>query len=199
MSFFSKPLASPITQFAKWFEQALACKTIIDATAMCVSTLDVSGFPDGRMVLLKEFDEKGFVFYTNLNSVKGRALKKTPKASITFHWAPLEKQVRIQGKIEFVTDAEANEYWATRPRRSQLGAWASKQSNVLSSRISLMKDVAKLALKYGVRSVPRPAYWTGIRVVPHKIEFWQGQPNRLHDRFLYTKKNNRWSNVRLYP
>jgi len=166
---------------------------------MCVSTLDTDGFPDGRMVLLKEFDEHGFVFYTNLNSTKGRALKKTPKASLTFHWPPLERQVRIQGKIEFVTDAEADEYWRTRARLSQLGAWASKQSEVLSNCLILVKDVAKLALKYGTGPVPRPSYWTGIRVVPHKIEFWQGRPNRLHDRFLYTKKGSRWNIVRLYP
>ena len=192
-------LKNPILQFKQWYESAQQNKAIEDATAMCVSTLGTDGFPDGRMVLLKEFDERGFVFYTNLNSAKGRALKKTPKAAITFHWPPLMQQIRIQGKIEYVTDTEADDYWRTRPRLSQLGAWASKQSERLSTRLILMKDVAKLAMKYGTAPVPRPPYWTGVRVIPQKMEFWQGQPNRLHDRFLYTKKGDTWQVVRLYP
>ena len=192
-------MSKPLAQFARWFENAKECAAIEDATAMCVATLDVDGYPDGRMVLLKDFDERGFTFYTNLRSVKGRALQKTPKASITFHWPPLKRQVRIQGKIEYVSDAEADAYWVTRPRLSQLGAWASKQSEVLSNRAVLLKDVAKLALKYGTGPIPRPAYWTGVRVIPRKIEFWEGQLNRLHDRFRYTKKGAGWKVDRLYP
>jgi pyridoxamine 5'-phosphate oxidase len=192
-------LKEPIAQFSQWFAAAKRCKAIEDATAMCVSTLDTDDLPDGRMVLLKEFNDRGFVFYTNLHSVKGRALQKTPKAAITFYWAPLKKQVRIQGKIEIVTDTEADAYWNTRPRLSQLGAWASKQSEVLSSRAILLKDMAKLLFKYPAGPIPRPPFWTGIRVIPRKIEFWQGRPNRLHDRFLYTKRGGRWQIARLYP
>jgi pyridoxamine 5'-phosphate oxidase len=190
---------NPFVQFGQWFKAAQQNKAIEDPTAMCLSTVDLKGFPDGRMVLLKEFDEKGFVFYTNLHSVKGQSLKKTPRAALTFYWAPLKRQVRIQGKAVLVSDAEADAYWKTRARLSQLGAWASKQSEALSSRAILVKDVARLALRYGVGAIPRPAHWTGVRVVPHKIEFWEAGVNRLHDRLLFTKKSDRWKIVRLYP
>lgn len=166
---------------------------------MCVSTIDPQGYPDGRMVLLKEFDERGFVFYTNLNSIKGKSLKKLLRAALAFYWEPLKKQVRIQGKAEIVSDKEADAYWKTRPRLSQLGAWASKQSEPLSSRARLVAEVARLAAKYKFSPIPRPPFWTGVRVVPRKIEFWQGRANRLHDRFLYTKRGDRWRMHRLYP
>lgn len=192
-------MKDPFVHFREWFKAAQRCKAILDATAMCLSTVGSDGFPDGRMVLLKEFDSRGFVFYTNLNSPKGRALKKTAKAAMTFHWAPLERQVRIQGTTELVSNAEADAYWKTRPRLSQLGAWASKQSETLSNRAILVKDVAKLALRYGIGSVPRPPYWTGVRVIPRKIEFWEGKPNRLHDRILYSKTARGWIITRLYP
>ncbi len=192
-------LKDPTALFRQWFGAAKRCKTIEDATAMCLSTVDLQGFPDGRMVLLKDFDERGFTFYTNLHSVKGLSLKKTPTAALTFHWAPLKKQVRIQGKTEIVSDAEADAYWKTRPRLSQLGAWASKQSEVLPSRARLVAEVARLALKFKFGPVPRPPFWTGIRVIPHRIEFWQGRSNRLHDRILYSKKNGQWQIQRLYP
>ena len=192
-------MKNPFTHFGQWMKAARACKAIPDATAMNVATLGTDGYPDSRMVLLKDFDSQGFVFYTNLNSVKGRALKKTPKAALTFHWASLERQVRIQGDTELVSDVEADAYWVTRPRLSQLGAWASKQSDVLPTRAILIKDVAKLALRYGTGPVPRPPYWTGIRVIPRRIEFWQGRANRLHDRFLYTRTGSQWKVVRLYP
>jgi pyridoxamine 5'-phosphate oxidase len=190
---------NPLGQFAQWFDAAERCAAIVDPTAMCLSTVDGKGWPDARMVLLKDYDDRGFVFYTNRHSPKGKQLQKNPRAALTFHWAPLQKQIRIQGKTEFVSDAEADDYWNTRPRLSQLGAWASKQSEELSTRAILVKDVTKLALKYGVGPVPRPPYWTGVRVLAHKIEFWQGQPNRLHDRFLYTKKGDQWKIARLYP
>ena len=189
----------PFALFGKWFEAAKKSKTIVDATALCVSTVDPKGRPDARMVLLKNYDARGFVFYTNLHSSKGKQLEKHPYAALTFHWDALQKQIRIQGKTEIVPDAEADAYWRTRPRLSQLGAWASKQSEELSTRTILIKDVAKLALKYGTGPVPRPPYWTGVRVIPEKIEFWQGQLNRLHDRFLYTLRDDGWQVRRLYP
>jgi pyridoxamine 5'-phosphate oxidase len=189
----------PFVLFGRWFEAAKKSKTIVDATALCVATADLKGRPDARMVLLKSYDARGFVFYTNLHSPKGKQLHDHPYAALVFHWDALQKQVRIQGKTEIVADAEADAYWRTRPRLSQLGAWASKQSEELSTRAILIKDVAKLVLKYGTGPVSRPPYWTGVRVVPHRIEFWQGQPNRLHDRFLYTLKGDGWQVQRLYP
>lgn len=192
-------MKDPFVHFGRWFKSAQRCKAIEDATAMCVSTVDGQGRPDARMVLLKGYDARGFVFYTNLHSPKGKQLHGQPYAALTFHWAPLQKQVRIQGKTEIVEEAEADAYWRTRPRLSQLGAWASRQSEELSTRVILIKDVAKLALKYGTGPVPRPPHWTGVRVIPQRIEFWQGQPNRLHDRFLYTLKGDGWQVQRLYP
>src|SRR5262245_23486691 len=153
-------MKNPLAEFRKWFETARRCRGIEDPTAMCLSTTGLDGYPEGRMVLLKGVDQKGFVFYTNLKSPKGKSLSKPPRAALTFYWEPLKKQVRIQGQTEMVSDAEADAYWKTRPRLSQLGAWASKQSEVLPSRAILLKEVAKLALKYGVSSIPRPPYWT---------------------------------------
>ena len=196
----SNPLpADPIAQFSRWFADAKACKAILQANAMCVSTIDLNGFPDGRMLLLKGFDEKGFVFYTNHNSVKGQSLAKNPKASLTFHWDPLKRQIRIQGTTSLVTDAEADAYWKTRPRISQIGAWASIQSEPLDSNRTFIKRLADYALKFGVAPVPRPPYWTGVRVHPIKIEFWRERRGRLHERILYTRKDNGWNIVRLYP
>jgi pyridoxamine 5'-phosphate oxidase len=189
----------PILLFRKWFEAARRAKSIVDATAMCVATVDSHEWPDARMVLLKSYDARGFVFYTNLHSPKGRQLERHPAAALTFHWDVLHQQVRIQGKTEIVADAEADAYWRTRPRLSQLGAWASRQSEELASRTLLVKEVARLALKFGTGPVPRPPYWTGVRVIPQKIEFWQGQPNRLHDRFLFKLKGDAWRVQRLYP
>ena len=193
-------LKNPIQQFENWFREAKRAKAIEDATAACLSTIDPAGFPDGRMVLLKGLDARGFVFYTNLQSVKGESLKKRPRAALTFHWAPLKKQVRIQGHTAWATDAEADAYWKTRPRLTQIGAWASKQSKPLPSRAHLLKDAAKYALQFGLSPVPRPPFWTGVRIIPQKIEFWQGRANRLHDRLLYSKdKRGAWNVLRLYP
>ena len=199
MSSLKSQPSDPILLFRQWFEEAKRAKTIVDATAMCLSSVDARGLPDARMVLLKHYDARGYVFYTNLRSAKGKQLEKHPQAALTFHWDALQKQVRMQGKTEIVSDEEADAYWKTRARLSQLGAWASRQSEPLSSRAVLLKDVAKLALQYGVRPVPRPLWWTGVRVIPHQIEFWQGQLNRLHDRFLYTRKGDGWQVQRLYP
>ncbi len=193
-------LKNPIRQFQNWFREAQRSKAIEDATAACLSTIGPGGFPDGRMVLVKDADERGFVFYTNLHSVKGESLKKQPRAALTFHWAPLKKQVRIQGKTTWVSNAEADAYWRTRPRLTQIGAWASKQSKPLASRTRLLKEVARWALKFGLSPVPRPPFWTGVRIIPHKIEFWHKQANRLHDRLLYSKnKRGTWDVLRLYP
>jgi len=170
------------------------------ATAFCLSTLDLNGFPEGRMVLLKEFDARGFAFYTNLHSPKGRSIAGHPRAAMTFYWQPLERQVRVQGNTELVSDAEADAYFHSRPRLSQLGAWASQQSQPLKSRFTLMREVVSFALKYPTGTIPRPPQWTGIRIKPLNMEFWQAGANRLHDRFQYQKQSGgSWSVTRLYP
>jgi pyridoxamine 5'-phosphate oxidase len=190
---------NPISQFSSWMRLARKTKSIVDPTAACLSTLGAGQFPAGRMVLLKGLDERGFVFYTNLRSTKGRELSKNRKAALTFHWAPLERQVRIQGRTEFVSNQEADAYWKTRPRTTQLGAWASRQSERLLSRAVLLKEVSRFAKKFGKGPVPRPPYWTGVRIRPTKVEFWQGRANRLHDRMLFTRAGRNWKNARLYP
>ncbi|MFA5975272.1 MAG: pyridoxamine 5'-phosphate oxidase [Elusimicrobiota bacterium] len=198
-------LPDPIAQFAAWFEEANRCQAIEQANAACLSTLDRDGFPDGRMVLLKQFDARGFVFYTNLNSVKGKALAAHPKAALTFHWDPLKRQVRIQGTTSLVSPQEADAYWVTRPRLAKIGAWASLQSERLDHNRTFIKRLAEAALKFGTGAVPRPPHWTGIRVIPSKIEFWRSRRGRLHERFLYTKQvlvprpEDQWQIQRLYP
>ena len=201
MAFLEKDLqASPIDQFQLWFRDAEAKMGREWATAMCLSTLDLNGFPDGRMVLLKEFDAKGFVFYTNLHSTKGRSLAGHPQAALTFYWQPFERQVRIQGSTELLSDAEADAYYHSRARLSQLGAWASQQSQPLKSRFTLLREVVRVALRYPVGPIPRPPTWNGFRIKPIKIEFWQAGAHRLHDRFVYEKQSGgSWSVTRLYP
>jgi len=190
---------NPITQFAAWFEDAKACKAILQANAMCLSTIGLDGFPDGRMVLLKRFDAQGFVFYTNLNSVKGRSLAAIPRSALTFHWDPLKRQVRIQGTTEPVTPQEADAYWVTRPRLAQIGAWASLQSEPLDRNRTFIKRLAEYAAKFGIAPIPRPPCWTGLRVKPHKIEFWRQRRGRLHERILYLRGAKEWQVMRLYP
>ena len=193
-------LPDPVAQFALWFSEATACKAIEIPEAMCLSTVGAEGFPDGRMVLLKEFSPSGFVFYTNLGSQKGRALERVAKAALTFHWPALERQVRIQGTTQLVSPAEADAYFATRPRLSQIGAWASEQSAVLPKREILDQRVEEWSKKFAGQPVPRPPHWTGVRVEPIRLEFWQGRANRLHDRFLYRKDaSGRWQVQRLFP
>lgn len=189
----------PLVQFDRWYASARLEGSGALPEAMCLSTTDDAGYPDGRMVLLKARDATGFVFYTNLNSVKGRSLAARPRAALTFHWEALARQVRIQGDVEQVSDEEADAYFATRPRGSQLGAWASDQSEVLESRDALLARVAGLERQHAGALVPRPPRWTGLRVVPRRIEFWQGRPDRLHDRFVYVRGANGWTIERLAP
>ena len=190
----------PVDQFGRWFADAEKKMGREWATAFCLSTVDLQGYPEGRMVLLKEWDVKGFVFYTHLHSVKGRSIAGHARAAMTFHWHPLERQVRIQGNTELVSDAEADAYFHSRTRLSQLGAWASHQSQPLKSRFALLRDVVRVGLKYPTGAIPRPPLWSGFRIKPLKIEFWQAGSHRLHDRFLYEKQSGgAWSITRLYP
>jgi pyridoxamine 5'-phosphate oxidase len=190
----------PLRLFAAWFEEAKHSEPA-DASAMTVATVDADGLPNARMVLLKGFDERGFVFYTNLDSQKGRELSAVPKAALVFHWKSLNRQVRLRGLIEAVTEAEADAYFASRPRLAQIGAWASKQSAPLESRLAFEKAVAVSMAKYAVGSVPRPPNWSGYRLIPLVIEFWQDRPYRLHDRIEFRRNavEQPWIKTRLYP
>lgn len=195
-----KPTENPLELFASWYQEAGQDSSIREPTAMSLATVGEDGDPDIRIVLLKGFDESGFVFYTNLESTKAKQLEKHPAAAMDFHWMPLSKQVRIRGSIEPVSDAEADEYFQTRPKESQIGAWASKQSQPLEGRLTLEKRVAKYTARYGIGEVPRPDFWSGFRLKPKSLEFWLKQPFRLHDRLLYTREqSNLWEHKRLYP
>ena len=189
----------PLEEFARRFAAAEADPGIVFAEAVCLSTLGPAGTPEGRMVLMKHFDERGFVFYTNLDSAKGRALTH-PRAGMTFYWQPLGSQVRIRGPVEPVSAAEADAYFASRPRESRIGAWASDQSRELESRAALEARVRELEARFADGDVPRPPNWSGFRIVPEAIEFWQEGPARLHDRFAYERDGvGRWTRRRLYP
>ena len=172
-----------------------------DPTAMTLATVDANGMPNARMVLLKGFDEHGFVFYTNKDSQKGQELDAHAKAALVFHWKSSNRQVRVRGTVEHVSDAEADAYFATRAKQAQIGAWASQQSRPLESRLAFEKAIARYAAKYAIGSVPRPDYWSGYRIVPLQIEFWQERPFRLHDRveFVRNTPGEAWSKTRLYP
>jgi pyridoxamine 5'-phosphate oxidase len=189
--------ADPFRQFTRWFEQVKPLEA--DPTSMAVSTADRQGRPSSRMVLLKGVDERGFVFYTNYRSRKGRDIGETRFASLLFYWPSLERQVRIEGTIGAVSDAESDAYFASRPVESRWSAVASPQSEVIDSREDLEARVAAVREQFG-EQVPRPAWWGGYRVVPTVIEFWQGRPNRLHDRLRYTRrKDGGWVRERLAP
>ncbi|MDA8018488.1 MAG: pyridoxamine 5'-phosphate oxidase [Thermoanaerobaculia bacterium] len=189
----------PFRAFAEVFDEAKA-SGIRDPNAMVLSTVGPDGQPSSRVVLLKAFDERGFVFYTNLESRKGRELAGNPKVSLSFFWRDLDRQVVILGTAQPVSDAEADAYFASRARVSQLGAWASKQSRELASRAALLREVAKVEARYLVGSVPRPSHWSGFRVAPHWIEFWAAGKFRLHDRKVFTRsEDGDWSVQRLNP
>ena len=190
----------PLALFSAWFAEAELTEPA-DPNAMTLATVDPDGLPNARMVLLKGLDERGFVFYTNLESRKGRELAATPKAALTFHWKSLTRQVRVRGPVEGVTDAEADAYFASRAKLSQIGAWASRQSAPLESRLAFEKAVALATAKYALGRVPRPPFWSGFRVVPLVIEFWHDRPFRLHDRVDYRRETPEagWRRTRLYP
>jgi pyridoxamine 5'-phosphate oxidase len=187
----------PFAQFNKWFSDSLKCG-FLDPNAMTVATADKNGKPSARVVLLKGFDEKGFVFYTNYRSRKGKELEQNPFACLLFYWDKLDRQIRIEGKIEKVSKEESEQYFASRPYKSRLGAWASNQSSVIDSRNTIVKEFIKYLVKFG-RNVPLPDYWGGYRLVPNVFEFWQGRPNRLHDRVQYTQQKKGWKIERLAP
>lgn len=190
----------PLRLFAAWMEDASA-KEPSDANAMALATVDAAGLPNVRMVLLKGFDAQGAVFYTNTESPKGRELDANPQAALVFHWKSRNRQIRLRGPVERVPDAEADAYFASRSRLSQIGAWASKQSTPLESRLAFEKAVARYTAKFAVGSVPRPPHWTGYRIVPTTIEFWEDRPFRLHERIEFRRdgRDAPWQKSRLYP
>lgn len=195
----------PFALFAAWFADAIRHEPN-DPNAMAVATGD-DGFPNVRMVLLKDVDgpetgpQRGFVFYTNFESAKGRELQRNPKAALLFHWKSLQRQVRVRGLVSTVANAEADAYFATRPRLSRIGAWASQQSRELEGRFALEKEVARFMAKFGVGEVPRPDHWSGFRVTPLEIEFWHNRPFRLHDRIVFRRgsPDDGWTKSRLFP
>lgn len=191
-------MIDPIAQFNVWLHDAVRCG-VGEPTAMALATADTQGRPSVRMVLLKHADERGFVFYTNLESAKAANLRANPRAELCFYWNPLGRQVRVSGRIEPVSDAEADAYFATRPRLSQIGAWASKQSRPMEGYFELERACAAMALKHPFGTVPRPPFWSGYRVVPERIEFWKQKPFRCHERVCCLREPDGWKEQWLYP
>ncbi|WP_374571459.1 pyridoxamine 5'-phosphate oxidase [Phenylobacterium sp.] len=188
----------PFRLFAAWLKDA-GEKELNDPNAMALATVDEAGAPDVRMVLLKEATSEGFVFYTNLESAKGHELAANPKAALLFHWKSLRRQVRVRGAVSPVTPQEADAYFATRARASQIGAWASAQSRELTSRLALEKRIADVGLRFGLGRVPRPPHWSGFRLAPQSLEFWRDRPFRLHERLVFERAGEGWTTKRLFP
>ncbi|HDZ37758.1 MAG TPA: pyridoxamine 5'-phosphate oxidase [Marinobacter sp.] len=190
--------SDPVRQFETWFSDAREA-SILEPNAMSLATTGADNMPDIRTVLLKYFDERGFVFYTNYGSRKAHEIEQNPRAALLFPWIGLNRQVRIQGRVEKISKTESLKYFASRPRGSQIGAWVSEQSKAITSRGLLEQKVAEIKRKFGEGDVPLPGFWGGYRVVPERIEFWQGRPSRLHDRFEYVKESDDWHIQRLQP
>ncbi len=188
----------PFARVAAWFDDATG-KEPRDPNAMALATADAAGRPSVRMVLLKGFDSQGFVFYTNLESQKGEELSANRLAALCFYWKSLQRQVRVEGVVSLVSADEADAYFASRARDSQIGAWASQQSRVLTGRFELEKAIARYAAKYAIGRVPRPPHWSGFRLSPERIEFWQERPFRLHDRLVFVRDGAAWRTEKLYP
>lgn len=193
-------VADPIALFARWLEEATRSEPS-DANAMTLATVDADGFPDARTVLLKGVDEQGFVFYTNLDSAKGRQLAANPKAALVFHWKSLHRQARVRGTVSPVSEEEADAYFATRARASQIGAWASAQSQPMEDAWALEKAVARYGAKFGLGKVPRPPRWSGYRITPLSLEFWRSRRFRLHERLGFSRDSpsDPWRSTLLYP
>lgn len=189
----------PFRLFGEWLADATAHEPN-DPNAVALATVDEDGLPNVRMVLLKGFDAAGFVFYTNFESAKGREILGQRKAAMCFHWKSLRRQVRLRGPVEIVADAEADAYFASRPRGSRIGAWASKQSRPLEGRFALERAVAEYTARHAIGEIPRPPYWSGFRIVPETIEFWHDRPFRLHDRMVFSRGDGGgWNKTRLFP
>jgi len=190
----------PLRLFAAWYEEAVAREPDVP-NAMALATVDADGMPNVRMVLMKGFDPQGFVFYTNVESPKGRELDASHKAALLFPWKSLNREIRLRGAVERVSDSEADAYFATRARLAQIGAWASKQSAPLESRLAFETSVARVTARYPLGAIPRPPFWSGFRVAPLAIEFWHDRPFRLHDRIAFTRSQTHetWTRTRLYP
>jgi pyridoxamine 5'-phosphate oxidase len=190
----------PVRLFAAWFAEAKRAEPV-NPDAMTLATVDAGGLPNARMVLMKAFDERGFVFYSNVDSIKGHELAAAPKAALAFYWKSLQRQVRARGTVAPVSKEEADAYFATRSRMAQIGAWASKQSSPLESRLAFEKAIALNTAKFAIGTVPRPPYWSGYRIMPTEIEFWQERLYRLHDRIAFRRANltSPWTKTRLYP
>ncbi len=190
--------SDPFEQFATWMEEAVNSQ-ILDPYAMCVSTVGKNLRPSSRIVYLRDVAEDGFIFYTNYDSHKATDMATHPFAALNFHWGELERQVRIEGHVKKVSEAQSNTYWASRPRESQISAWMSEQSQVVDSRQTLESRKSEIVNRFNGNEIPRPAHWGGYVLIPERIEFWQGRPNRLHDRLVYIRQVEGWQVVRLNP